>query len=263
VNIRTRLRMELDGVVGPLPKPEKWVFVVGCYNSGTTLLHDLLACHPKVGSMPSEGQFYTDQLLLPKSVGLPRLWAIEPERFYMDERSDRKVNIKRLKRQWGARYDDPTRLVLLEKSPTNAGRTRWLQKHFENAHFIGIIRNGYAVAEGIHRKAGHELRLAALQWLRSNQIMLQDFKHLQRAKLIRYEDLTEGPETITSVLEFIGLEPVELGTSSRSWRIHEQDAPIMNMNRHSFAALSADERQTIEGVGGALLQQFGYKADVS
>ena len=32
------------------PKPEKWVFITGCYNSGTTLLHEILAMHAKVGS---------------------------------------------------------------------------------------------------------------------------------------------------------------------------------------------------------------------
>ncbi|MBK9319321.1 MAG: sulfotransferase [Bacteroidetes bacterium] len=44
------------------PEPEKWVFILGCYNSGTTLLHKLLATHSDIGSMPNEGQFYSSQL---------------------------------------------------------------------------------------------------------------------------------------------------------------------------------------------------------
>jgi hypothetical protein len=113
-----------------MPKPDRWVFLVGCYNSGTTLLHDLLASNPNVGSLHTEGQFLTDQLVLPKAVGLARLWASQPEHFQMDESSDGGVSADKIKRQWGARFDDPNRPVLIEKSPTNAARTRWLQRVF-------------------------------------------------------------------------------------------------------------------------------------
>ena len=256
-----KIRIVLNGLLGPLPCPRKWVFVVGCYNSGTTFLHNLLASHPDVGSMPDEGQFYTDQLLLPRAVKLPRLWAIEPEWFYMDENSGQNVNLNRLKRQWGARYNDPTRPVLLEKSPTNAARTLWLQKYFENAYFIGIIRNGYAVAEGIRRKAGHPLKVAAAQWARSSEIMLRDFDMLCNKKLIRYETLTDSPkETFRETLEFLDLDPGELCIKDRVWQIHEQTAQIRNMNDRSFSALGVQDRQVIESVAGDFLNELGYEA---
>ncbi|MBI2359517.1 MAG: sulfotransferase [Deltaproteobacteria bacterium] len=258
-SLRRKFRMVRDGWLGPLPRPEKWVFIVGCYNSGTTLLHDILASHPSIGSMPGEGQFYTDELLLPKSVGLPRLWAIEAERFRMDENSGREVNVERLKRQWGARYNDPSCPVLLEKSPTNAARTRWLQRHFENARFIGIVRNGYAVAEGIHRKAGHPLDVAALQWARSNKIMLEDFEHLERKRVLRYEDLTESPEeTLKGVLAFLDLSSSEMSLTERVWEVHERKASIRNMNDESLEKLGSREREVIESKAGDLLRCLGY-----
>lgn len=39
----------------PVPRPDKWLFVVGCYNSGTTLLAEMLSRHPNISGLPTEG----------------------------------------------------------------------------------------------------------------------------------------------------------------------------------------------------------------
>jgi len=249
----------IDGWLGPMPHPQKWVFIVGCYNSGTTLLHDMLAIHPQIGSMDREGQYYTDQLPMPRRHGFPRLWALQPDMFYLKEGDGRHINVARLKRQWGAHFDDCTRRVLLEKSPTNAARTRWLQEHFEDAHFIGIIRNGYAVAEGIHRKEGHPLDVTAVQWALSNEIMLRDFEVLREKQLIRYETLTGFfEEVLREILEFVGLKPIGSNVADRTWRIHEQVSPIRNMNQRSLEALGDKERKVIDAAAGHMLEYLGY-----
>jgi hypothetical protein len=255
------IRLERDALFGQRALPRKWVFLVGCYNSGTTLLHDILATHPAIGSMPDEGQFLTDQFPVPRKLGLRRLWALEPERFRLDERGTG-VDVERLQRQWTARFNDPTRPVLLEKTPTNAARMRWLQEHFTNAHFIGIVRDGRAVAEGIRRKTGHDIRLAARQWARSNAIMLEDFKYLARARLISYEALTESPAAvIVDLLEFLELPEPPSAMTDRSWRIHEQQSTIRNMNDRSFAALSAEDLAAIDEEAGEMLAQLGYAVE--
>lgn len=259
MSLRQKIRLNFNAWFGPTPHPEKWVFIVGCYNSGTTLLHELLARHPLIGSMPDEGQFYTDQLPLPKAMGLPRLWALRPELFYLDEDSECDIDIVRLKKQWGARYNYVARPVLIEKSPTNAARTRWLQKHFEHAYFIGIVRNGFAVAEGIRRKANHSIHDAALQWARSNEVMLRDFALLDHKKLIRYENLTANPEEILGdILAFLGLPNVELSLADQIWRVHEQNSLIQNMNQRSFDALSKEDYQLIELASAEMLLRLGY-----
>jgi hypothetical protein len=261
LQLHQRFRLKYNGVFGPLPQPEKWVFIVGCYNSGTTLLHKLLAAHPQIGSMPNEGQFYTDQLVLPRSVGLYRLWAIKPQLFYLDENSQTKININKLKRQWGTKFNDLTRPVLLEKSPTNAARTRWLQRYFENAYFIGIIRNGYAVAEGIHRKASCSLDLAAKQWACSNEIMLRDFELLNHKYLLRYEDLVTSPDQILhELLGFLGLGGYDQDIIRRVWSVHQEVSLITNMNHRSLTALNESGRDTITLVAGDMLSRLGYSS---
>lgn len=256
---RKRWRFERDGRLGPLPRPEKWVFIVGCYNSGTTLVHDLLATHPHIGSMPDEGQFLQDQLPVPRDMGLRRLWALEPDRFCLDETGGSRIDVERLKRQWGAHFNDATRPVLLEKSPTNAARTRWLQRHFENAYFIGIVRDGRAVVEGIRRKTGHDLEHAALQWARSNEIMLRDFDHLSRALVVRYERLTVAADAVLDeIAVFLRLPPLSAGIADRAWRIHEQTSVVRNMNDESIARLHPGDLSVIDHVAGTMLSRLGY-----
>ena len=254
-----RLRLERAAHFGPLPSPARWVFLVGCYNSGTTLLHDLLAMHPLVGSMPDEGQFFTDQLPVPRDLGLRRLWALKPELFRLDENAGPHIKVKRLQRQWGAKFNDPTRPVLIEKTPTNAARTRWLQARFSPASFVGIIRDGRAVAEGIRRKTGCDLESAARQWVRSNEIMLRDFEDLRHKRLVRYEHLTADPDgVVADLLAFLELPPLTPELGAREWAIHEQRSVIVNMNSRSYEALSREEMHVIERQAGPLLRALGY-----
>src|SRR5690349_15579497 len=39
-----------------------WLFVLGLHGSGTTLLKTILEQHPRVRSMPREGQYYTNAI---------------------------------------------------------------------------------------------------------------------------------------------------------------------------------------------------------
>ena len=248
------------GRFGPVPRPERWVFIVGCYNSGTTLLHRILAMHPDVGTLPGEGQFFTDVLPAPRDLGLPRLWALQPQRFRLTEES-RGIDVERLKRQWGARFNDLARPVLAEKSPTNAARTRWLQEHFEDTHFVGLVRNGYAVAEGIRRREGHDIRAAARQWRVCNEIMQEDFARLRRARIVRYESLAADPNTeVEALQQFAGLARDTRSFDAVRLRIHDQSSPIRNMNGPSIASLTPEDRDVVRAEAGEMLDLFGYDA---
>ncbi|MDX1393814.1 MAG: sulfotransferase [Gemmatimonadota bacterium] len=247
----------------PLVEPRCWVFVVGCYNSGTELLMHVLGEHPGISALPYEGQFLTDQWPSDYELGLPRMWTLREDLFRLTE-EDEGPDATRLKREWLMRLDRSAE-VFLEKSPPNTARTRWLQRCFENAHFIVMVRDGYAVAEGIRRKAepghladGWPLDLCARQWARSYEVLLEDARHLERVHWLRYEDLAEEPgESLAGTLEFLGL-PTDFDASSKSWSVHEREEPIRNMNPESWARLTAEEIDVIRGVAGEMLDRLGY-----
>jgi hypothetical protein len=259
IRLFRKVKLAVQGRAGKIPQPEKWLFVVGCYNSGTTLLSNILSQHSEIGSLPSEGQFITDQLPIPKKLGFPRLWALKPELFYLDEKGDPKINVNVIKRQWAKHYNYPDRPVLLEKSVPNSARIKWLNHNFNNSYFVAIIRDGFAVAEGIHRKTGHAIREAALQWIKSNEIMLRDLEFVQHKKIIKYENFTGNPQkTIEDICEFMNIKKMNINFEEKTWQIHDIDSAIKNMNYKSYKALSLKDIEEIDSNAHSMLIQFDY-----
>lgn len=260
-----QLNREIRIALTPVPTDKTWIFLVGCYNSGTTLLAELLGQHPSISALPTEGHFITDQFVKDFDIGLPRMWVEREDLFRLTEEDDGPDPV-RIKKEWCMRLD-LHKPVLLEKSPSNTAKMRWLQRHFENAHFIGIVRNGYAVAEGISRKAepqhleeGWPIEKSAWQWRRSNELMQQDAVHLKKFMLVSYEDLASDTKgTLDRITGFVGIPGFNDFESNRSWRIHEREERIRDMNDESTGRLSRDQIDKINQVAGDMLDAFGYK----
>jgi hypothetical protein len=260
-----QLNREFRIALTPVPKDKTWVFLVGCYNSGTTLLAELLAQHPSISALPTEGHFITDEFVKDYDIGLPRMWVEREDLFRLTE-DDQGPDPVRVKKEWGMRLD-LRKPVLLEKSPPNTAKVRWLQSHFENAHFIGIVRNAYAAAEGITRKADPRhlvdswpIEMSAYQWKRSNEILEQDSKHLKRFLWVKYEDLADDTvSTLNRITNFVGISNFESFESERSWSIHERDEQVRNMNAESIERLSREQIDLVNQVAGDMIESFGYK----
>ncbi|MGV6825688.1 MAG: sulfotransferase family protein [bacterium] len=244
---------------GDIKSPDKWLFIVGCYNSGTTLLHDVLASHPDVGVLPREGQYCTDQFLIPGDIGLARGWALAPERFLLDEQSPSPPDPLIVQRQWSNQIQPEGKKIYLEKSITNTARIRWLNHHFPNAYFVALVRNGYAVAEGIRRKSQLNLEQAAQQWRISNEIMMDSLNKVDHAMTLSYEAFTADPATaIERVITFADLRHHSLVNELQQWQVHGVTASITNMNEKSIKQLSEQDKALIEKHAGSMLRSLGY-----
>lgn len=241
------------------PKPDKWVFIVGCSNSGTTLLHKLLSEHPMVGSLPKEGQYLTDQLPIAQKYGIPRLWTKKENLFRMDEHNT-KIDANKIKKHWGLFYDNPNKKILLEKTTTNSARIRWLNKNFPNSYFIGVIRNGYAVAEGIERKEGHSVQDAIKHWARVNEIIHEDLSQVNNHIIINYENLVDNTtDVLNRLFMFIGLEYSGNDIPTKiPYKINDEVSTIKNMNSKSIEALSKDKIDKINNIASSSLSKWGY-----
>jgi len=262
---------KLLGYLGRELKPERWIFVVGCYNSGTTLLTKILGQHPLIGSMPDEGVAFTDSLPYPEQFGWTRMWHRCIDNVRLGPNSLSPETIRRIKKQWAFWYtkDAP---ILIEKSIANTARMPFLQTHFQPAYFIALVRNGYAVAEGIRRKArldrwknvqypdSYPIVLCAEQWRVTDEIIKQDSAFLRRFKQIYYEDLTTRPaQTLLEIMNFLDLPPLNTGILNRTWSIQEKKEPIVNMNERSFHRLFPPDLDIIESVAGESLKNHDYR----
>lgn len=251
---------------GLLPLGNKnWVFVVGCYNSGTTLLQRIIGQHARVASMAVEGQTITDLFVEPKDVGLRRLWALDPDRFHLTAANGPNARTARtLARQWAGAMNDPFRPYFLEKSVTNSARLLWLQQQFPRCYFVAVIRDGYAVAEGISRKTGCSLEDSAKQWRVSNEIMLRDLGSITRAVTVTYEALCAAPRSVLPpIFAFLNLGEVPEGVYDTAWHVHGVSSEITNMNHLSYARLTSEGMARIRDVAGAMLDELGYLSQSS
>ena len=258
-----RLHRELKIALTRDVREAQWIFIVGCYNSGTELLLKLLGSHPAISSLPTEGHFLADDLPKDFVLGVPRMWMLREDLFRLTEK-DPGPDPVRLRREWLMRLDRRKR-VFVEKTPSSTPRTRWLQRHFENAHFIALVRDGYAVSEGIRRKAeprhlmgGWPIELCARQWTRSYEILFEDEPHLERVMWLRYEDLTEDPSgELGKLASFLGV-PAQGFQPDGKWAIHERKESIRNLNAESVARLTVEDLEAITREAGAMLKRFGY-----
>ena len=127
-----------------------WLFILGCNNSGTTLLTQILGSHPLIRSLPKEGQHLTEAMPNSSKLGVGRVFTQRLDCFRWIETDD-STPAKQLRYDW-ARHFDPPPGILMEKSPPDAVRSRWLQQNFQPCRFLAIVRSPYAVCEGIRRR---------------------------------------------------------------------------------------------------------------
>jgi len=250
-----------------LPKDKSYIFILGCYSSGTTLLNNLLGYHSEISGLPTEGASLTGELVTPEELG----WTRMIHQCFTDLCSDlKRINPRRLKKQWGF-FHDKSKLFFLEKSISNWARIDWLAKNFDNAWFIWIIRNGYAVAEGLRRRSieserytakkypnGFPIELCAQEWVVSNSTIESLSKPIKNKIMIKYEELTEDKEvTIKYILEQLPIKNKMIKIND-SFEFHGKMRPIKNMNDQSIARLSEEDIDKINIVAGDYLEKWGY-----
>ena len=267
--LRDRLVQKLIVPFGREMQPEKWVFIIGCYNSGTTLLSKILSRHPQITTLPTEGVTLTDGLPRPERHGWNRLWYKCIRDIRLEPGPGMERVARRIKKQWAYHYDG--RPLFLEKSIANTARIGFLNAYFSPAYFIYMVRNGYAVAEGIQRKARprkwgcrqygnhYPIEMCAEQWVASDDIVAEDRTGIQHFISITYEALTASPMTVLNDLtRFLDIDPLDPARMQHTWHVHGMDSPIVNMNEKSFSRLSPEDIQTITAVAGKTLSKYGY-----
>lgn len=246
-------------------KIEKPIFIFGCCNSGTTILWNVLKEHKDLSGPEVEGQ---DLEELPDSMkhnlgkATFRLWAhpkfklcyYSTESDYKEENKNEIIDVYKKYLKSGTRF--------IAKSPADTLRARLIQSYFPDAYFIAIVRNGYAVSEGIVRKRKEDpdrpqfkglyttIDEAAEQWFRANTIIVSHEKFLKKYKIIKYEDLVENPkETLNSVLNFCNLDNRDFSIPSFA----------KNLNEEQISRLSEYEIETITRIAQPMLIHFGYE----
>jgi hypothetical protein len=265
-------RRRRDGSIGGVGEGTPWqahrfIFIGGVHRSGTSYTARSIATNPAVsgfhhtGVQEDEGEHL--QSVYPHSCdfgGMGR-FAFRPEMHLTEDSpliNDRSRAI--LWQEWG-RHWDLDHPVLLEKSPPNLLKMRFLQALFPNSGQVLVIRHPVSVVlsslkwrtslNGLftaHRIIDH--------WLAANQIAMADAARIQRLHVLRYEDLIADSDREMARLAAV----LELGDEFPSEAL---DATRNDRNFDDWRALTASSRRGayfrwIERLYGPRIARFGY-----
>jgi Sulfotransferase family len=197
-------------------KPEgyKFVFVCGLHRSGTSPLFQILREHPEIsgfrdtGVPEDEGQHLQTVFPAAKAHGGPGSFGFAEEAHLIEDSAlVSSENRLRLFEEW-SKYWDLTKPCLLEKSPPNLIRTRFLQAIFPSSHFIVVTRHPIAVSLATSKWTPSSLESLIAHWLHCHRLFELDRPYLRNVQVIKYEDLIRGTKIeLEQIYGFLGLAP--------------------------------------------------------
>lgn len=195
----------------------QFVFIGGLHRSGTSLLHRCIKSHPKVsgfsdtGVPKDEGQHLQGVYEPAKAFGGPGTFGFDNDSF-LNESSDlaSRENAKKIFSEWRPHWD-LDKEVLVEKSPPNVVRTRFLQELFPQSCFIILIRHPIAVSLATEKRRRRYLHSLIDHWLTCHRRFREDRPQLDKCLVLRYERLIDAPsDTLEKVWNFIDLDSYSL-----------------------------------------------------
>lgn len=216
---RARARIGLTPAgYDPLPEApdmsgRRFLFIAGLHRSGTSILHRVLREHPQTSGIDEssapqdEGQHLQTVYRPANEHGGPGRFALDASaRLTENSRLATDDNRQLLLREWG-RWYDLSKSVLLEKSPPNIVRARFLQALFPDARFVFLVRHPVPVMIATRRWTGLASEPLFRHWAHAHRIMLEDVGHLDHALVLRYEDLVSDSDAVMArILALCDLE---------------------------------------------------------
>lgn len=192
----------------------QFVFIGGLHRSGTSILFKCLKDHPQISGFDNTG--------VPEDEGQHLQSVFEPAKLYggsgrfgfnrasfLDETSALVSHeyAKRIFAEWQP-YWELEKPVLLEKSPPNLVRSRFLQALFPNSHFVILLRHpiatAYATKKWRSRMPVHKL---VEHWLICHERFDQDREYLRSLIVLQYESFVAEPEkTLNDIYTLLGVE---------------------------------------------------------
>lgn len=236
------------------------LFLLVPNNSGSSILHELIATSNSVATLPVEGQF-CKQFIGPNPINLnvKHIFTEKEEIFANVKNYEWKV----IKNEWEMYWQRsrPNAPIKLEKSPPNILRAEMLKGMFLDCKFIMMIRNPYAVVEGILRgNPAANLDQAARHAVRVLEIQLENSEKYLNDLVLRYEDLTENTlEYCNRIMNFLGIADI---VYDKDFNVKGYVSTVRNMNKEQIKRLTKNQIVEINKIFKEkenVLKECGYE----
>ena len=208
-----------------------------------------------------------------------KVWAAEP-RWAAALADPARHDWQRTRHAWyfQAHAWRPDASVFVEKSVRNPAQVRMLASNFRNAKFLFVVRNPYAVCEGIWRtfQQRHPQLTSAACWggepfeevvaRHVLNILLMQARNLDafgdRGIFFTYEELCRAPEHVAQRIRALVPALGDLRLRQRLSVKGTYDEPLTDMNAKQIARLNARQVAAFNRVFAPsrnLIEHFGYE----
>ena len=265
---------------------ENPVVIGGCARSGTTLMRVMIDTHPNIYCGPETGLLYLRTLTRRKIRKLSRKLEVPEDdlRAMMRDTDSYFMFVEALfdrlreragKPRWG------------DKSPRNVLRLDRVFRHFPEARFIHMIRDGrdtacslrtfprYRMVDGqrVELDTDNPLDQCIRRWVHDVEVGMR-YRGDPRYIEVKYEDLIESDEeTLIRVFEFLG-EPwdesvtkyYQIESPSRSMdKMPQNPGATQPIYRTAYGRwrneFTEEDKRVFKAIAGDLLVKLGYEED--
>jgi hypothetical protein len=238
----------------------KIVFLGGLHRSGTTPLASCLAQHPAIsgfsdtGAYADEGQHLQWTYSTAYTHGGPGSFALSTSAHLTEADAGAAATARReLDVAWQPHWD-MTRPVLVEKSPPNLIRFRYLQSLFPEARCLAILRHPVAVAFATRRMRRKSLDHLLRHWLHAHTLLLNDAPFIRHLAVVHYESLVDNPQTaLARVFRWLDINPGAVADELR-----DGNGPYFAAWRTLTSGWRRSQSNKLIARFEALVSRFGY-----
>ena len=212
-----------------------FIFISGLHRSGTSLFYKILDNQEQFSALTNTNEI-EDEGQFVQSVYLPayKFGGVGRFGFNKESRLDEKSilindeNRTKLFQEW-SKYWNTDKKYLVEKSPPNIIRTRFLQEMFPKSYFINITRHPIATSLATQKWSKTSLDSLISHWIVCHKIYEDDKKFLKKCINFKYEDLIENTDkTLKIISEFLqtnienNKEEIKKGINRKYFEIWEK-----------------------------------------
>ena len=181
-------------------EPHRLVFVGGVHRSGTSALYRVLGTHAEISCLSNtgvpeeEGQHLQSVYPAARELGGAGRFGFRAQaRMLEDSPLVTDENRRRLLAAWSP-YWEMEKRFLVEKSPPNLTRSRFLQALFPSSSFIFIIRHPIPTTLSTMKWSHTSITSLIEHWVICYELLQEDLPFLERPLFMKYEDLVAKPD---------------------------------------------------------------------
>ncbi len=239
----------------------KYVFICGLHRSGTSVLHRILrganetSGFKDLGVSQDEGQGIQTVYSPAKAFGGPGKFAFAKQsRLTEDSPLITLENQSKLFQEWSPHWD-LSKPILLEKSPPNILKTRFLQQMFPNSYFITVIRHPLAVSYATKKWSNTSILNLLKHWTLAHNLYFEDRNYLRNEMMLSYEEMTKNPEkTFNKISTFLG---VKISISEKL--VNHNDRYFNKWNQLSWRNIKSNAKKELAILSmDKKVKKFGY-----